>query len=59
MHWSRFMDKLLIRLQERIRMYGSNPLAPATYTDLVQITEDIIEILEKKSHNIGFGKKCG
>ena len=49
-------NEIKIRLQERIRIYRDSPNVNATYVDLAQLLEDILEI-HQQNGNLGFLKE--
>ena len=49
-------DTMKARLQERVRVYRDSPGLPATYVELAQLLEDILEIASGEEKRIGFNK---
>jgi len=48
--------EMMIRLDEKIRIYRGSPSVQVTYEDLAQILEDII-VIHKQDNEVGFNGK--
>ena len=54
--YRRMTKEMMIRLDEKIRIYRGSPSVQVTYEDLAQILEDII-VIHKQDNEVGFNGK--